>query len=61
MMAKYKVTITETLKKEIEVEADFPMMAETIAETGWKNERVVLTADDFAYVTFEAEEIKEND
>jgi len=54
--AKYfKVTITETLKLTVEVEAKDPQEAEQIASDNWRNSMYVLGADNFVGVEFEAE------
>ncbi len=48
----YKVTIEELLVREIEVEADSPNEAMDKIHEKYKNEEIVLTADDFSEVTF---------
>lgn len=46
-MAKYKVFITETLTKEVEVEAKNAQEAKVIANDMYRTEGIVLTEDDF--------------
>ena len=49
---KYKVTIEETLVKEIEVEAnDFDEALEKVKDM-YNNSEIVLSADDFSKVDF---------
>lgn len=55
MMKPYKITITETLQKEVTIEAGSRAEAEEIAERGWKNSEYVLDASHFVGVTFKAE------
>ena len=52
--SKFKVTITETLKRTVEVEADDQYGAEQIVSDGWHSSKYVLGADDFTDVDFEA-------
>lgn len=54
---RFKVTITETLKRTVEVEADDLHEAEQIVSDGWHDSRYVLGADDFVDVDFEAEPV----
>lgn len=54
-MSKYKVIITETLEKVVEVEAKNKIEAEQIVLNAWNNSEYVLTADNFARVNFSAE------
>lgn len=49
---KYKVTITETLKRTVEVEAASYMQAQNIAEDMYNNEDIVLDYNDFYEVNF---------
>ena len=56
-MKKYKVTITETLEREIEVESPDWNHALDIVEESYWNGDVVLTADDHKDTDFYAEEI----
>jgi len=48
------VTITETLKLTVEVEAKDPKEAEQLVSDNWRNEQYVLTADNFAGAEFAA-------
>lgn len=51
----YRITITETLSRTIEVEAPNEQMALVEACRQYKQEDVVLDADDFVCVEFEPE------
>ena len=53
-MKTYKVTITETLQMEIEVEAPSRDAAERLVEKRWKDSEYILDADHFKGVTFTA-------
>lgn len=53
-MKTYKVTITETLKKTVEIQADSRLEAEQMAADAWHHAEYILDADSFADVTFEA-------
>jgi hypothetical protein len=53
-MKTYKVTITETSKKVVEVEADSLADAEEIAEDKWNHSEYVLDADNFIGADFHA-------
>lgn len=53
---KYKVTITEKLVLDVEVEADSPQEAEQIVSDRWRNSEFILDADCFQGVEFEAKE-----
>ncbi|MCM1269855.1 MAG: DUF3846 domain-containing protein [Faecalibacterium sp.] len=55
-MKKYNVTITETLKKTVEVEAESLEEAEQKVTDAWHNSEYILDADNFTEVDFEAEE-----
>ncbi len=56
-MKKYKVTITEILKKTVEVDAeDYTEAVETV-ESAYFQEQIILTADDYSGSNFDAEEI----
>ncbi len=57
-MKTYKVTITETLQMDVEVEAESPEEAEKMVSDGWCRSDYVLDADYFDGVQFEAEEVK---
>lgn len=54
-MNTYKVKITETLEKVVEVKARSKREAEQIVCVAWNNEEYVLDADNFARVNFTAE------
>ena len=54
-MKKYKVTITETLEREVEVDAPDWNHALDIVEESYWNGDVVLTADDHKDTDFYAE------
>ena len=58
-MAKFKVEITETLRRVVEVEAANICEAADIVEDMWKNSEVVLDADDFDEVEFCARKVTE--
>ena len=49
---KYYVTITEILKKTIEIEAENEANAIAIAKDKYNKEEVILTADDLADTHF---------
>jgi hypothetical protein len=51
---KFKVTITETLKQTVEVEATDRHEAEQTVSDGWRSSKYILDAEDFADVKFEA-------
>ena len=51
-MKTYKVTITETLQMEVEVEAPSRFEAALLVEKNWKNSDYILEADHFKGVTF---------
>ena len=53
-MAKYDVTITETLQTTVEIEARDRFHAEQIASDNWRNSEYILDADHFQGVSFEA-------
>ena len=53
---KYNVTITEILKKTIEIEAEDIINAIDIARDKYNKEEVILTADDFAESWFSLHE-----
>lgn len=56
---KFKVTITETLKLTVEVEANNLYEAEQIVSDNWRNSEYVLDANNFMGVEFEAIQVKE--
>ena len=51
---KFRVTITETSKLTVEVEADDQHEAEQMVSDGWHRSEYVLDADNFVGVEFEA-------
>lgn len=55
-MKKYNVTITEALKKTVEVEAETQEEAEQKIADDWYKGEYILDADNFTEVNFEAEE-----
>lgn len=55
---RFIVTVTEILKKEVLIEAESIADAEETAFDEWNDEKIVLTADDFSNVHFNAEEVK---
>lgn len=55
-MNEYKVTITETLKKTVTVEAENREAAEQLVNDAWRRAEYILDAEDFEGVEFEAEE-----
>lgn len=52
--SRFKVTITETLKRTVEVEADDQQEAEQMVSDGRHNSQYILDAEDFVGVAFEA-------
>ena len=56
---KYNVTITETLEKTIEIEAENETNAIDIARDKYNKEEVILTADDLADTWFSLYEQQE--
>jgi polyisoprenoid-binding protein YceI len=54
-MKTHKVTITETLSLEVEIQASSRTEAEQIAERNWKNSDYILDASHFKGATFKAE------
>lgn len=51
-MKEFEVTITETLKKSVTVEADSREEAKQLVSDRWHNSDYILDADDFQGVTF---------
>ena len=51
-MNKYTIEITETLQRQIEIKANSHDEALKIIKEKYKNEEIVLTADDFIDVEF---------
>jgi len=61
-MKTYKVTITETSKRDVEVEADSAEEAEDIVNDMWYRGEIILDADDFFEVDYSsAEAVKQNE
>ncbi len=56
MIKKFEVTITETLKKTVEVEAKTQEEAKQIVTDDWYRGEHILDADDFSEVNFDATE-----
>ena len=56
-MNKYNVTITETLKKTVEVEAESLEKAKDKVSDEWTDGTYILDADNFTDVQFEAQEV----
>ncbi len=52
----FSVTITETLKMVVEVEAQNQQQAEQIVSDRWRNSEYILDADNFSKVEFTATE-----
>ena len=50
----YTVTITETLKMDVEVAAESLLQAEQIVNDSWRNSDYILDADNFVDVDFKA-------
>lgn len=46
-MPKFKVEITETLQKQIEIEAETSVEAIRLAKQKYRNSEIVLSADDY--------------
>lgn len=53
-MKTYEVTITETLQKTVEVEANSHQEAERLVEKNWNDSEYILDADSFVGVDFSA-------
>ncbi len=60
-MKKYNVTIIETLKMEVEVEAHSHEEARHIVAAKWDNCDYILDSDHFEGVSFEARRVKEHE
>jgi hypothetical protein len=54
-MGKYDVTITETLKMPVEVEAENRIEAEQMVSDNWHHSKYILDADHFHGVEFHAQ------
>ena len=50
---KFKATITETLKRTVEIAADDPHEAEQMVSDGWHDSKYILGYEDFVDVEFE--------
>lgn len=55
-MREYDITIIETLKKKVTVEAESQEEAERLVNDRWHNSEYILDADDFQDVQFESAE-----
>ena len=55
-MREYSVTITETLRKTVTVEAESMAEAEQMVNDAWLNSEYILDADNFVGVEFESAE-----
>ena len=53
-MKTYEVTITETLQKTVEVEANSKAEAQELVERKWNDSEYILDAEAFAGVDFDA-------
>ena len=53
-MKTYQVTITETLKMTVEIEAENRLEAEQMVSDNWRNSEYLLDADHFQGVEFHA-------
>lgn len=53
-MKEYDVTITETLKMTVTVEAESQLEAEQMVSDNWRNQEYILDADNFTGVAFKA-------
>lgn len=58
-MEQFEVTIVETLKKTVKIEAENLIHAEELAEEQWNNSEIILDASDFVEAVFRAEQPKE--
>lgn len=53
-MRTFEVTITETLRAKVEVEADSREEAEQLVSDRWRNSEYILDAENFEGVDFKA-------
>lgn len=53
-MKEFDVTITETLKMTVTVEADSQLEAEQLVSDRWKNSEYILDAENFTGADFKA-------
>ncbi len=58
-MKTYKVTITETLKMSVDIEANSRLDAEEKVKIAWENGEYILDADNFMGAEFKAKLDKE--
>lgn len=56
---KYKIEITETLQRQIEIEANSKEEAEKIAKQKYQNEEIVLSSDDYVNTSISVIEQKQ--
>jgi hypothetical protein len=61
MKTMYKVTITETLEEEVEVEASSRDEAKRLVDEQWRNSDHILDSDNYAGVTFTVQRPKNRD
>ena len=59
MMKEFEVTITETLQKTVNIEAETKEEAAQLVKEMWNNGDIILDADDFADVEYAANDGKE--
>lgn len=59
-MKTYDVTITETLRMTVPIEAESRAEAEQIAEENWNDSQYILDADHFVGADFKAKECVRN-
>ena len=57
-MKKFKVTITESLEKVVEVKAPSLVDAELLVESQWKAGDHILDSSNFTGIEFNAEEVQ---
>ncbi|MGF6990531.1 hypothetical protein M2150_001796 [Lachnospiraceae bacterium PM6-15] len=55
-MKTFKVTITETLSKTVEIKANSSREAEQMVMDNWKDSQYILGSEEFTGVDFKAEE-----
>lgn len=61
-MKTFSISITEVLKTTVDVQAETPEEAVQIVKDRYRNQDIILTADDFTgQVTFEEEKETEHD
>ena len=59
MMKEFEVTITETLQKTVNIEAETKEEAAQLVKEMWNNGDIILDADNFADVEYAANNVKE--